>query len=111
MLIKVAEQCGQLCIAAEDGEALNGQLCAALAAGQHVVLDFTSARVFSAPFFNAMVGTLLSDFTPQQLDERLRFEGLHPDADEILRRVIKNSREYFSNPKVREKLREILGSL
>jgi hypothetical protein len=104
MLIDVAAKYGQHCITAEDGEQLNLEVCRELDAGRDVDLDFTRALVCASPFFNAMLGTLLRDFTPEQLNAKMRFRGLSGEATELLRRVIKNSREYFADPRVREKL-------
>jgi hypothetical protein len=104
MLINVAAAFGQHCITTDDGETLNKQISTALAAGQRVELDFAGVAVIASPFLNAMLGTLLREYTPDQLNGRLQFGHLSARNLDLVRRVIKNSREYFANPRVRETL-------
>jgi hypothetical protein len=109
MLIQVAALFGQHCVTTEDGEQLNRRICAPLSAGDNVELDFSDVRVCASPFFNAMLGTLLRDYTAVELNSRVQFRGLTPVAIETLRLAIDNSREYFANPRVRERL-DALGA-
>ena len=106
MRIDVAALVGQHCITAEDGETLHKRVFAALENGEKVDLDFVGATVCASPFFNAMVGTLTSKYSPEDLNARLTFANLAPDSIALLRRVIKNSREYFADLKVRQAVDE-----
>ena len=101
MKIEVATIAGPNCITAEDGESVFEKVVAGLATPDVVELDFTGVEVYSSPFFNAAIGPLLRDFSPDQLNQRLILLGLSSDGKAVLRRVIKNAREYYTRDSVR----------
>jgi hypothetical protein len=61
-----------------------------------VELDFDGVEVVASPFFNAGIGRLLADLSPDLLNAHLRFAHLSVLADRILRRVIENARDYYA---------------
>jgi hypothetical protein len=110
MKIEVAALFGENCITAEDGRALHGRISDALATlqkGERVEVDFANTAVFSSPFFNAAVGELLRDHEPVELNAKVALLGLSADGYALVERVIKNAREYFSNPRVRKTVDEL----
>ena len=100
--INIAAAYGPLCISTEDGELLRERIAAAFASGETVELDFQEIDVLASPFLNAGIGSLLRDFKPAELNKRLVLHNLSPEHDDLIRRVIANAREYFTNPKVRQ---------
>lgn len=101
MKIDVAAIAGPHCITAEDGEIIFQMIHTALARGETVELDFNGTEVFSSPFFNAAIGPLLRDHTADELNARIILLRLAVDGLAVLKRVIKNSREYFTDDTTR----------
>ena len=93
----------------EDGEKVYRLIHPELLAGQRVELDFTGVKVFATPFFNHSIGKLLQDIPPNQLDALLTGSNLTPVGESVLRRVRKNSEEYYRNPEARRALDSILS--
>ena len=107
MKIDVAKQYGQHLITSDDGEALNKVVRDTLNRGEVLELDFSGASVFASPFFNASIGALLEHYSPDDLNTRLTFRGLSAENQLLLRRVIKNARQYFAEPTVRRAVDEM----
>jgi hypothetical protein len=105
--ITIASLFGENCITAEDGEVLREKIAAALDAEQKVELDFAGVSVVSTPFFNVAVGELMRNYDRDTLNAGVVFENLSSDATSLLVRVVKNARDYFRNPKVREAVDEM----
>lgn len=100
--INIAALVGDLCITSEDGEKVHSQIVHALQNGTDVEVDFSNVSVFASPFLNAAIGSLLRDYASEDLNRRTSFLGLTAENYALLRRVIANAREYFSNPRVRK---------
>lgn len=99
--IDVRKEFGEDCIALEDGERLFEVIHPALAAGDAVTLDFSGVAVFSTPFLNAAVGQLFADLTATELQRLLLVTGLSAEGRDTLRRVVDNSKAYYSDPRRR----------
>ncbi len=89
---------GENCITIEDGQTIYDKVYPELKAGHEMELDFTGVKVFASPFFNAAIGQLLKDMDSPEL-RRLKLSGIPPFALETLRKVIDNSRQYYSSKK------------
>ncbi len=100
---------GQNCITMQDGERVFEKIFPELKAGYDVELDFAGVGVSASPFFNAAIGRLLQDIQPDALNKLLHIANLNGVGMTVLRRVIENSKEYYSNPALREVLDEILS--
>lgn len=100
---------GEDCITIEDGDKIYALIHPELAADRPVELDFAGVSVFASPFFNAAIGRLLKDFTPQDLNRLLKISNLAPVGMDVLKLVIKNSAQYYRDPALRKALDEILS--
>lgn len=89
------------CITAEDAEIVYEHIIGCLTVDDVVELDFVGTTGWSAPFFSVAVGTLTRDFSESELQRRLQVINLPVDIEEILRRVLRCSREYFHDPRIR----------
>lgn len=92
---------GEYCITLEDGQKVYELIHPELQAGRPVELDFTGTTVHASPFFNAAIGQLLADISAPTLGRLLTVRGLNPVGMSVLRRVIENAKEYYSNSRVR----------
>jgi len=73
-----------------------------------VEVDFQEVEVFASPFFKAAFGQLLRDFTGDDIKHLLKVKNLNPVGMSVLRRVIENSRRYFSDKKYRRSIDKVL---
>jgi len=97
--IKVTEVIGSnLCVSAEDGEALYGKLESALGTGRPVELDFSGVDLVISAFLNAAVGRLVEQRTPDEIHQLIDFTHLVDDDRELIDRVLENAVRYFENP-------------
>ena len=62
-------------------------------------LDFTKVGVFASPFFNVAIGQLLRDIKSEDLNRLLKVSNMTPAGLAVLRRVIENSKRYYSDEK------------
>ena len=97
MKLQVKEIAGTNCITLEDGKALYEKIYPELKAGRPVELSFKEVRVFASPFFNAGIGQLLRDISAPILNRLLTVTDLPPNGIETLKKVIENSRQYYSS--------------
>lgn len=108
MKIDVHKIIGENCITLEDGQKIFDLIHPELTVGNAVELDFENVTVLASPFLNAAIGRLLKDIKPSNLNRLLKITNLVPTGLAVLRRVIENSKEYYSNPNVRKAVDEIL---
>jgi hypothetical protein len=97
MKLDIREIAGPNCITLQDGQILFEKIHPQLKAGKPVELNFTGVRVFASPFFNAAVGQLLKDISPESLNALLKISDLAPVGFDTLKKVIENSREFYSS--------------
>lgn len=111
MKYNVLSLVGENCITLDDGQKVYDLIHPELAAGRPVVLDFQGTRIFASPFFNAAIGQLLEDVSPENLNRLLSVSDLGPVGMNVLTRVIENAKEYYSNPNVRKAVDEVLTEM
>ncbi len=109
MKIIVFTTIGENCIALEDGQKIYDVVHPEILAGRTVELDFKSATVFATPFFNAALGQLLKDIPPGQLNHLLSITNMVPTGANILKRVIENARQYYSDPAHKAAVDSVVG--
>ncbi|MBM4047447.1 MAG: DUF4325 domain-containing protein [Planctomycetes bacterium] len=102
---------GENCITMEDGQKVYDLIHPELQAGRAVELDFQGSSVFASPFFNAAIGQLLEDIPPETLNRLLTVSNMGPVGMNVLKRVIENAKEYYSNPDVRTAVDAALAQL
>ncbi len=108
MLYKLKSLVGQNCITQEDGQRVYELIHCELVAGNSVELDFAGADVFASPFFNAAIGQLLRDIPSEKLNKSLELLNLNQIGDQLVRRVIENSKIYYSQESVRKAIDEVM---
>jgi len=97
------------CITLEDGRKVYDKIHPELVSEHMVELDFSGVTVFASPFFNAAIGLLLKDIKPEDLNRLLKVSNLTPVGMDVLKRVIENSKQYYSDDKTRKALDDILS--
>ena len=93
---------GQHCMTPEDGQKVYALVHPELLAGNPVELDFAGVDIFASPFFNFAIGQLLRDIPPESLNRLLIFSNLNLVGKQILKRVIENSKQYYSDESFRK---------
>ncbi len=109
MTLNINSLMGPFCISFQDGERIRALILPELLLGREVQLDFVDVQIVTAAFFNAAIGRLLRDIQPEALNRLLQITNLNDVGMTVLRRIIENSKEYYSNPALREVLDEILS--
>ncbi len=102
MNIVVRDLVGENAITLEDGAKIYENIFPALKSEEKVIIDFIGVKVFASPFFNAAIGKLLKDFTPDALNRLISFLNLNSVGSDIIKRVIDNSKQFYSNPEVQK---------
>jgi hypothetical protein len=110
MTITVFTIIGEFAVAAEDGQRLYEKIVELLPRGEHIDLDFARVRVLATPFFNAAIGRLLTEMSPEDLRRQVSFQHLPAVGQGVLSTVIENAK-YHSDPAAREALDKILIDL
>lgn len=108
MKIDVFKVTGENCITLEDGQKIYDMIHSELSAGNNVELDFENVKIFASPFFNSAIGRLLKDFKSEDLNRLLKITNLNPTGMSVLKRVIENAKEYYSNPDMRKAVDDVL---
>src|SRR5438552_3278409 len=94
--IRVVDLCGPCCVDPEDGAKLCGMIREGLDSGEVVLLDFFGVSTLGGNFLSAAVGALYGFYSREDLDARLRWEGLDPRAEAVLRVVQQHAILFFS---------------
>lgn len=102
----IRENIGINGITLQDGQKVYDAIHQQLKNKQSVVLDFTDVRILASPFLNAAIGQLLRDVSPEDLTLYLKFVNLPVVTRPILKRVIDNAKEYYSNEDMRQAVNE-----
>jgi hypothetical protein len=111
VIIKVVDSIGRSALSMAKGNELYNKIMPILKKGEKITLDFENVEMFATLFFNTSIGRLLKDYRPEELQEKIKFVNLTPVGRELLRRSIKNSAEYFSNPSVREAVDHVIPKI
>ena len=92
----------------QDGQKIYNAIYPELKAGHTVELDFSEVEIFASPFFNFAIGQLVKDIQTDTLNQLLKVSHLNSVGMKILKRVIENSKEYYSNPDKRKALEKVI---
>lgn len=108
MKLDIYELIGENCITLEDGQKVYDLIHPELLTGRRVELDFTDVSVFASPFLNVAIGQLLKDIKSEDLNRLLKISNMSPPGLAVLRRVIENSKQYYSDENFRKAQDEVL---
>ncbi len=108
MKIDVHALIGEDCITLDDGQKVHDLILPELKAGRPVEIDFEGVGVFASPFFNSAFGQLLKDFPGDDLNRLIKVVNLNSVGMSVLKRVIENSKKYYSDPKYRRIVNRVL---
>ena len=111
MKFEVHNLTGENAITTEDGQAVYDAIKPDLSTGRPVELDFTGVAVFASLFFNAAIGQLLKDLSPDDLNRLLTVSNLVPAGQEVWQRVVENAKKYYSSPDYREAQKKVLKEM
>ena len=85
----------------EDGERLRLVIRDELLARRDVVLDFEGVRIVASAFLNAAIGQLYADVPEDLIKQHLKVPNLSDIGKFALKRVVDNSKRYYSDPRYR----------
>lgn len=108
MKLEIRTLVGKNCMTREDGQAVYDRIYPELVAKRPVELDFAGVEIFASPFFNFAIGQLLRDIDPNDLNNLLKISNLNPIGRPILKRVIENSKKYYSDTHYRSRVDEVI---
>lgn len=100
---------GKTCMTPEDGQKVYALTHPKLLEERPVELDFTGVDIFASPFFNFAIGQLLRDIPAETLNRLLKISNLNPVGRQILKRVIENSKQYYSDENTRKAVDEVVN--
>lgn len=109
MAFKVFDIVGEYAITADSGQKIYEQIHPVLVAGKAVKLDFTGVKVFASPFFNFAIGQLLKDIAADRLNQLLEVTELSSDGLNILKRIIANAKQYYSDERFRNAVDSVVA--
>lgn len=108
MDIVIRELVGENAVTLDDGNKIYGNIFPALKSEEKINIDFTGVKVFASPFFNAAIGRLLKDFSSDLLNRLVSFSNLNAVGAEVLKRVIENSKQFYSKPEVQKAVEQTI---
>jgi STAS-like domain of unknown function (DUF4325) len=85
----------------QEGERLCAVIRDELMAGKDVALDFTGVRIVASAFLNAAIGQLYEAVPEQVIKQHLTVPNLSDIGKFALKRVVDNSKRYYSDPRYR----------
>jgi len=109
MNYSIKENVGANGITLQDGQKVYDAVYPELKEKREVTLDFAEVRILASPFLNAAIGQLLRDLSPDDLNRYLKFVNLPPVTRPILKRVIDNAKDYYTNATVRQAVDEAVS--
>lgn len=100
---------GKTCMTPEDGQKVYTLTHPKLLEERPIELDFAGVDIFASPFFNFAIGQLLRDIPAETLNRLLKISNLNPIGRQILKRVIENSKQYYSDENTRKAVDEVVS--
>ncbi|MCD6326743.1 STAS-like domain-containing protein [bacterium] len=106
--IKVYEIIGGTdCIAAEDGQTVYELIVKAFRNGRRVNLSFQNINYMISAFLHPAIGQLYGgEFDEEFINSHLDYSDMSEDDEETLKRVIRDAKAYFKDPRRAEAARK-----
>ncbi len=111
MKIQVHSLIGPICVTLEDGQKVYSRIYPELEKKRQVELDFYGVNIFASPFFNSAIGQLFREFTKEDLKGLLIIRNLNPTGNNVLKKVIENSSQYYQNPSYKEMVDQVIEKI
>jgi hypothetical protein len=93
--IKAMDHTTELAFSMEDGERLFKAIMPVwIETKEPITIDFSQIVLFGAPFFNALVASLLSEWTEEQLRTQMVIINMDAVGSQLLERTIVNALKY-----------------
>lgn len=102
IVVKIRDSFGENLLTPEDGDRLHALIHDDLKANRNVVLDFDGIKVVGSAFLNKAIGRLYADVAEGAIKEHLTMRNISDIALFALKRVVANSKEYYSNAPFRD---------
>lgn len=94
--VYVKDIAGDVCVSMEDGDLIYRAIHDGLVNDMRVTVDFSGVTICVACFLNAALGRLYSKFSSDILNKMVRIECCDGHILSIIKRVLKNSLEYYA---------------
>ena len=88
-----------LCISSGDGQRIFDKLAPLIEEGRQVTVSFNGTTTLISLFLNAAIGQLYGKFSEEKINAYLKIAGLADDDLELLKCVIDNAKQYYTNQK------------
>jgi hypothetical protein len=95
-VIIVADQFGPICVSSEDGAKLCALIRESLDRREAVTLDFTGVTTLTSLFLNNAIGCLYASYDKGFLEEKLKWAGLDPADESVVRFVQRNAIRFYA---------------
>jgi hypothetical protein len=92
----------ELCVTQSDGEKVFDIIHHSLRNGYKIRLSFAGVRYTISAFLNPAIGMLYKYYTSEQLNSNLKIEEATPTQLKMVREVLRNAKEYYSNQHLAE---------
>lgn len=104
----IREIVGENAVTLDDGEKIYQLIIPSLKSKEKIEIDFLGVKVFASPFFNSAIGRLLKDFSSDLLNSLISFQNLNRIGIDVLKRVIENSKQFYSRPDVQKAVEQTI---
>jgi hypothetical protein len=94
--IRVVDLCGPDCFDHDDGSKLFWANREKLDRGDSVLLDFSGVTTVGIQFLSCAIGGLYGYYPREEIEARLRWEGLHPVVERVVPIVQEKAILFFS---------------
>ena len=111
MRIIIKEKCDEFCLLIEDGKKIYDIVLPSVKNGVNIELDFEGVTVFSSPFFHSALGSILEYVSYEDFNKFVKIINLHESGKNLLKRVMEDSRRYYTDKNYRNALDSALKDL
>lgn len=84
-------------ITSEEGDAIYKGILQALRENIVVTLDFSGVELTTTAFLNVIIGNLYSDYTSEELKEKIKFKDVKDATALRIKKVTDNAKSYYRN--------------
>lgn len=84
-------------VSPEEARPIYKKIVECLKAGENVVISFEGMKLMTTAFLNVVIGELYKDYTSEQLNSKLKFEGINQDIAIRIKKVTDNAKSFYKN--------------